>query len=137
MIVATSEGVYKCRTIRRMLGEHMTDPECLVKLKVSVSEFLKQGAKTTKHEPKVVEPIPKASHSEDVETRRKELVPRRARLLKKEFAAHGYTEGCPECRHMNTGLGHRSRGPFRDMSEKNGSGTWTRGRRQGETRERR
>ena len=60
--------------------------------------------------PNVVEPIPKAPHSEEVETRRKELVPRRARLLKKDFAAHGYTEGCPECRHMNTGLGHRGRG---------------------------
>ena len=42
MFVATSEGVYKCRTVRRMPGEHMTDPECLDKIKVSVSEFLKQ-----------------------------------------------------------------------------------------------
>ena len=28
MIVATSEGVYKCRTVGRVPSEHMTDPEC-------------------------------------------------------------------------------------------------------------
>ena len=95
MIVAPPEGVYKCRTVWRVPGEHMTDPECLHKIKVSVREFLKQGAKTTNHEPKVVEPIPKAPHGEEVETRRKEHGPRRARLLKMDFVAHGYTEGCP------------------------------------------
>ena len=110
LVVASPDGIHTCRTVRRVPSEHMTDPECLDKKMVSVSEFLKNGAKATNHEPKVVEPIPKAPHSEEVETRRKGIVPRRAILLKHDFEAHGYTEGCPECRHMNTGLGHRGRG---------------------------
>ena len=41
MVIANEEGIFKCRTVRRVPTEHMTDPKSLEKVKVGVSEFLK------------------------------------------------------------------------------------------------
>ena len=35
------------------------------------------------------------------------MVPRRVRLTIEDFQKHGYTENCPECTHILTGVGHR------------------------------
>ena len=84
----------------------MADPKCLEKVTTGVTEFLRSGARTS-DPARVIEPMPQAPRTEEPETRRRELVPRRLRLSPNDFETHGYTAGCPECRHLSTGQGHR------------------------------
>ena len=107
MIVANQDGVYKCRTIRRVPKENMADPNCLSKIKIRVASYIKSGAKTSVHKPRVVEPMPEAPNVREMETRWKEIVPRRVNLRKQDFLKFGYAAGCPECQHQSTGQGHR------------------------------
>ena len=67
MLVANSENVFKCRTVRRVPKEHMADPECLEKVKVSVADYFKRGARTTSQKPKIVEPIPKSPSTRETD----------------------------------------------------------------------
>ena len=80
MLIATDEDVFKCRTVRRVPREHMADPTCLDQIEVSVTEYLKRGARTTSSKPKAIGPMPAAPEVEGPETRRKEMAPRRVRL---------------------------------------------------------
>ena len=84
----------------------MADPMCLEKVNMNVTEFLRSGARTS-DPARIIEPMPQAPNTDEPEMRRQELVPRRMRLYPKDFETHGYTAGCPECRHLATGQGHR------------------------------
>ena len=46
-IIGTSDGVYKCRTIRRRAKENSYDTELFNSIKVSYDEFILDGARTT------------------------------------------------------------------------------------------
>ena len=84
MLIANGGGIFKCRTIRRVPKENMADPRCVEKVMVDVATFLKTGAKTSGcRTTRVIEPMPQAPPTEEPETRRTEIVPRRIRLTPK------------------------------------------------------
>ena len=88
MVIANEAGVFKCKTIRRVLKEHMSDPMCLDKVTMNVTEFLKSGARTS-DPARIIEPMPQAPKTDEPEMRRQGLVPRRMRLSPKDFESHG------------------------------------------------
>ena len=65
---------------------------------MNVAEFLKTGARTS-DPARVIEAMPQAPRTGEPEMRHQELVPRRLGLSPKDFETHGYTAGCPKCRH--------------------------------------
>ena len=45
-LVATQEGVFKCRTVRRRVEELAYDPECTDDLTVAYDDYVMKGGKT-------------------------------------------------------------------------------------------
>ncbi len=72
----------------------MADTGCVEEVMVGVATILTTGGKTS-GPARVIEPMAQAPPTEEPETRRKEIVPRRMRLTPKYFRTHGYTAGCP------------------------------------------
>ena len=64
IVIANEAGVFKCKTIRRVLKEHMPDRMCLEKVIMNVAEFLKSGARTS-DPARIIEPMPQAPSTEE------------------------------------------------------------------------
>ena len=103
-LVGTAEGIFKCRTIRRMPLETSYDPECVTWLTTSYNTYIKSGAKTNPPQVRFGDIAPSAP--EPMVTRGGSHI-RRARLYPQDFVTHGYTVGCDGCLHLQNQLGQR------------------------------
>ena len=107
-LVATRDGIFKCRTIRKVPKENMYDKESIEYIKVTVAEYIKNGAKATVPRVRYAEPLPVApGDPADGNVQPREFIPRRAYLKPADFIQYGYTVGCQGCIWQQNKLGSR------------------------------
>ena len=105
-LIISGDGLFKCRTVRRVTREEAFNSRWIEEAVTTIDEYVEKGAKTSFEDVRV--------HRHVVETRapvteeaNKDYAPRRARLDKKDFNRHGFTENCRGCEFLQTGIGVR------------------------------
>ena len=106
-IVGTKEGLFKCRTVRRVVEDKSYDPDCLDYVKEFYDDYMLKGASTTAARVRFGIAQRQEPGVEGVRTAGGDYAPRRLRLVPQDFVSHGYTEGCGGCTWLQTGLGNR------------------------------
>ena len=100
-LVANGDGIFKVANIRRHTSDTSFDAGILETVAVTHSSYVSNGAASSNRRPVVVQaPI----HMPDPE--RNVPVPRRIMLRQSDFAAHGFTAGCPGCEWLTHRVGH-------------------------------
>ena len=105
-LIVSGEGLFKCRTVRRVVREEAFGAGWLEKAITPIDEFVSKGAKssfadvrTQRHIVPGGAPVP-----EDVG---RTYIPRRTRLKPDDFDKFDYTEDCRGCEFLQTGIGGR------------------------------
>ena len=100
-LIANGDGVFKVANIRRHTSDTAFDAGILDAVAVTHSSYVSNGASSSSRKPVVVQaPV----HMPDPE--RNVPVPRRIMLRQSDFAAHGFTAGCPGCEWLTHKVGH-------------------------------
>ena len=94
-IVGTTDGIYKCRTVRRKPEETPYDPECVKQLRIHYNDYVVKGAKSNPiadfrglRGPEGEAPVPLCSRGS---------VPRRLYTRTSDYERHGVNVGCKGC----------------------------------------
>ena len=106
-LVINEDGLFKCRTLRRVPREEAFHVKWLENATTPVDEFVNKGAMTTfpggagvnRHTVEGSAPVPAGVG--------KAYIPRRTRLTPQDFVEYGYTDGCRGCQWFQTGIGGR------------------------------
>ena len=99
-LVQNKDGVFKCRTIRRLSRDKAFSKDTLTMGAWGISDYVNKGARTSaeaRQGEQVREGVPGG----------REFAPRRARLLPDDFKRHGFTQGCRGCAWVEDGVGAR------------------------------
>ena len=100
-VLMNEEGIFKTENIKRFAAGNEYDETCLEWAKTPIDDFVNKGAltraRTMTRLPEEVRADPEAIP----------YAPRRVRFVRKDFEKHEFTEGCPECIRLQTGLGSR------------------------------
>ena len=100
-VLMNEEGIFKTENIKRFAVGNEYDQTCLEWAKTSIDEFVNKGAMTRA---RTMTRLPEEVRAD---TEASQYVPRRVRFVRKDFVKHDFTEGCPECIRLQTGLGTR------------------------------
>ena len=99
-LVATSEGIFSCATIRRLPDDEAYDPECIQLVKITYHDSVLEGARSTPVGVRFGDAHNKNANSDPTAA---PMMPRRARLQPGDFQNFGYTVGCPGCDQFQIG----------------------------------
>ena len=105
-LVVSGDGLFKCRTVRRVIREEAFNQKWLEEAVTPIDEYVLKGAKTSFEDTRVHKHVVEG-HAPVPADQGREYVPRRARLNQTDFEDHGYTQGCRGCEFLQTGLGGR------------------------------
>ena len=105
-LVISAEGLFKCRTVRRVIREDAFNPKWLEEAITPIDDYVQKGAKTSFEEVRTQRHVVqgRAPVPEDIS---KPYAPRRIRLEQKDFERLGFTEDCRGCEFLQTGIGVR------------------------------
>ena len=99
-IVQNKDGIFKCRTARRLTRDKAFSIETMDMAKWGISEYVNKGARTSA-EARIGE------HLADGAAGGRTFAPRRVRLEPADFQKHGFTVGCRGCAWMEDKVGAR------------------------------
>jgi hypothetical protein len=101
-LIINENGLFKCRSMRRLEKEKACDEETLKKATKTIDEYIEKGASSTL-------PGVRGGNAEHVgvPADRDGYAPRRAKLKAEDFAKFGYTIGCKGCTWLQDGVGGR------------------------------
>ena len=102
-LIATTEGIVKCASIKRLLDGRAYDPACLEEVTKTFFEYIKEGAKSTMKKVRFADETPHENPNRDPIESQRNPAPYGLRLTKDDFKEHGWTGGCKGCEWMEAG----------------------------------
>ena len=105
-LIISAEGLFKCRTVRRVIREDAFNPRWVEEAVTPIDEYVQKGAKTSFEEVRTHKHVVESRAPVPEEANRK-YEPRRIRLEQKDFDRLGYTQNCRGCEFLSTGIGVR------------------------------
>ena len=84
-LVATSDGIFSCATIRRLADEEAYDPECIRAVQMTYREYILEGARSSPIGVRFGE-----TNIKNADPIAGPMIPRRARLKPEDFETEGY-----------------------------------------------
>ena len=100
-VLMDKDGIYKTVNVKRFAEGSEYDAKCLEWARTPIDEFVNKGAKSRVRTTAGIPAVPR------IEVTDREAAPRTTRFVKADFEKHEFTEGCPECIRLRTGLGTR------------------------------